>query len=222
MVKSSYFLYPNQETITTTKTLDMFDASIQCLDPGDCDCHVVMPQADRTEGMFIKILNSSNGLGILHVYDETDTNLITTVSPKSQKEIINIGNVWSYYGDCCAATSTNWVDITDHFNIHTYGTMSGTSYVSDLPTGRLFLDWDVAMSNPAGTPSQVRFTFNDFTNLANNITLSWPQSNMSLDNIILTANTFEWITSWNNVGFRLYGTGAGKAYTVDKIEAYYN
>ena len=97
IVKSLQYMNPNDEVLTTTKNLLSTDSPIQKLDPEDNNIHVVLPNPIDCNGMFFQIINASTGIGVLRVYDHTNSVLLTAIDPGVISQFNCITDSWKYY-----------------------------------------------------------------------------------------------------------------------------
>jgi len=97
IIKSLQYMNPNDEVLATTKNLTDIDSPLQRLDPGNNTYHIVLPDPIDCNGMIFYIMNASAGVGVLNIYDNTNTISLLSIDPNKMAQFNCISNEWFHY-----------------------------------------------------------------------------------------------------------------------------
>jgi len=91
------YLNPGYESISIDKVLTPLDSSVQCLNPGNNNLKIILPEEIYCEGMIFDIMNSTNQNGLLEIYESTSTTKLFDLRPLTRRQVICLGGVWQSY-----------------------------------------------------------------------------------------------------------------------------
>jgi len=97
IIGSFHFLNPNEEVLLSNKILTDEDSSVQKLDCGNSTYRVILPSPSENNGRVFYIMNATNGLGRIHIYDHSNLNLLDTIDPGQETKVTCIGSDWYHY-----------------------------------------------------------------------------------------------------------------------------